>query len=233
MFYSTDAGREGVRRVGTARNAEFFHSFVASKARKVSVQKRELRRIGCSRCRQKFAPCCGARAIWKSKSLIKIEGFGRFLKLNSAKFAPRCGARAIRKSKLLKHVRLGALLEVQLRKICATLWRESDLEVKSVKAPGARFKLCFGWQAQGFWHVTEYVAGAGVREGCKNVGMPAGFEEGFRALSCRCLRLPTLNLWKGFKFHVTEVLLSRDHFAWQLREPVCRGATFPWQAQCF
>ena len=33
---------------------------------------------------------------------------------------------------------LGALLEVELRKICTTPARESDLEVNIVKAPGAR-----------------------------------------------------------------------------------------------
>ena len=32
-------------RVGIARNAVFFHSFVASKARKGSSEKRELRRV--------------------------------------------------------------------------------------------------------------------------------------------------------------------------------------------
>ena len=36
----------------------------------------------------------------------------------------------------------------------------------------------FAWQAQGFRHVAKYVAGAGVREGCKNVGRRGGFEEG-------------------------------------------------------
>ena len=51
----------------------------------------------------------------------------------STKFAPRCGARAIWKSKSLKNGRLGTLLEVQLRKICTMLWRESNLEVKIVK----------------------------------------------------------------------------------------------------
>ena len=35
------------------------------------------------------------------------------------------------------------------------------------------------------------------------------------------------------KFHVTDVLLSRDHFAWQLQEFVCLGSTFSWQAQYF
>ena len=36
----------------------------------------------------------------------------------------------------------------------------------------------FAWQAQGFRQVAKYVAGAGVREGCKNVGRRGGFEEG-------------------------------------------------------
>ena len=39
------------------------------------------------------------------------------------------------------------------------------------------FKMVFAWQAQGFRHVAKYVAGAGVREGCKNVGGRGGFEE--------------------------------------------------------
>ena len=41
--------------------------------------------------------------------------------------------------------------------------------------------MCFAWQAQGFRHVAKYVAGAGVREGCKNVGRRGGFEEGLDA----------------------------------------------------
>ena len=51
----------------------------------------------------------------------------------STKFAPRLRARAIRKSKLLKTGMPEALLEVELRKICTTSARESDLEVKIVK----------------------------------------------------------------------------------------------------
>ena len=38
--------------------------------------------------------------------------------------------------------------------------------------------------------------------------------QGFRALGCRCLKFATLKPWKGCKFHVTEVLLCSDHFAW-------------------
>ena len=55
----------------------------------------------------------------------------------------------------------------------------------------------------------------------------------FRALLCRCLKPPTLKPWKGCKFHVTEVLLCSDPFAWQLQEFVCLAATFSWQAQYF
>ena len=52
----------------------------------------------------------------------------------------------------------------------------------------------------------------------------------FRALWCRCLKPPTLKPWKGCKFHVTEALLSSDHFARQLQEFVCPGSTSSWQA---
>ena len=38
--------------------------------------------------------------------------------------------------------------------------------------------MLFAWQAQGFRYVSKCVAGAGVREGCKNVGRRGGFEEG-------------------------------------------------------
>ena len=79
----------------------FFHTFVASKARKVRSEKRG-----------------GADA-----RLPKMP----------TKFAPRVRARAIRKSKSLKTGRFGALLEVELDKICTTPARESDSEVKIVK----------------------------------------------------------------------------------------------------
>ena len=49
------------------------------------------------------------------------------------KFAPRLRARAIWKSKSLKTGIVGALLEVEVGKICTTPARESDLEVKIVK----------------------------------------------------------------------------------------------------
>ena len=38
--------------------------------------------------------------------------------------------------------------------------------------------------------------------------------QGFRVLGCRYLKPTTQNPWKGCKFHVTEILLNRDYFAW-------------------
>ena len=81
----------------------------------------------------------------------------------------------------------GTLLEVEFRRICTTPAPENDLEVKIVKKKkGSRgvfgSSKCFsrGRQAQGFRHVAKYVAGAGLREGCKNVGRRGGFEEGLK-----------------------------------------------------
>ena len=52
---------------------------------------------------------------------------------DAAKFAPRLRARTIWKSKSLKTDRFGALLEVEVPKICTTPARENDSEVKIVK----------------------------------------------------------------------------------------------------
>ena len=131
-------------RVGIARNAVFFRSFVASKVRKGRSEKRG-----------------GAEA-----RVPKI----------STKFAPRLRARAIWTSKSLKTGMPGALLEVDIDKICTTPARESDLEVKIVKTPGARDVFwrwkCVSrgrrrdfdtlqntWQAQEFVRVAKTLAG--------------------------------------------------------------------------
>ena len=73
----------------------------------------------------------------QSDSDVKIVK-KHFSKLISTKFAPRLRARAIWKSKSLKTGMPGALLEVDMCKICTTPARESDLEVKIVKAPWVR-----------------------------------------------------------------------------------------------
>ena len=76
------------------------------------------------------------------------------------------------------------------------------------------------WQAWWIWRGSEMM-------------LFAWQGQGFRALRCRWLRPPTQNPWKGCKFHVTEVLLCSNYFAWQLQDFVCLGATFSWHAQYF
>ena len=88
-------------RVGIARNAVFFRSFVASKVRKGRSEKRGGAEDRAPKMSTKLAPRLRARAIWKSKSL--------------------------------KTGMFGALLEVDIDKICTTPARESDVEVKIVK----------------------------------------------------------------------------------------------------
>ena len=114
-------------RVGITRNAVFFHSFVASKARKGRSEKRELRRIGCPRCLQNLHHAC-ARERFGSQNLKKLAVSEHFWKFTSTKFAPRLRARAIWKSKSLKTGMFGALLEVDIDKICTTPARESDFD---------------------------------------------------------------------------------------------------------
>ena len=45
--------------------------------------------------------------------------------------------------------------------------------------------MVFAWQAPGFRHFAKCVAGAGVREGCKNVGGCGGFEEDLKRFVSR------------------------------------------------
>ena len=74
----------------------------------------------------------GASKVRKSRSEKRGGAEDRVPKI-STKFAPRLRARAIWKSKSLKHRGFGALLEVDLDKICTTPARESDLDVEIVK----------------------------------------------------------------------------------------------------
>ena len=50
-----------------------------------------------------------------------------------SKIARRCGEKHIFKSKCTKHVRFGALFEVQMLKNCTPLWREIHFEAKMLK----------------------------------------------------------------------------------------------------
>ena len=53
-----------------------------------------------------------------------------FWKLGCQKSARRCGAKHISKSKCAKHTTFGPLLEVEMSKKCAPLWREAHFQVK-------------------------------------------------------------------------------------------------------
>ena len=88
-------------------------------------------------------------------------------------------------SKSLKTERFGALLEVEVAKICTTPARQNGLEVKIVKTPGARTTFrgskCFSrgrrrdfdrfqnaWQAQEFVRVAKTLAGVGDLKRLRN-----------------------------------------------------------------
>ena len=122
------------------------------------------------------------------------------------------------KSKSLKHQGLGPLFEVQsgFHMAGAGISMRSKMRGRRRSLWGLQKR----WQAWGIWRGSETM----------HFAWQARW---FRALWCRCLKPPTLNPWKGWKFHVTEVLLCSDHFAWQLQEFVCLGSTFSWQAQYF
>ena len=62
-------------RVGIAGNVVFFQNFVASPARKCQLLKTGVAEDRLPRMSPKFAPSCGARAIWKPKPL-KHQGLG-------------------------------------------------------------------------------------------------------------------------------------------------------------
>ena len=122
------------------------------------------------------------------------------------------------KSKSLKTDGLGTFFEVQSVFRVAGAGISTRCKIRGRRRSSWGLQKC--WQAWWIWRGSETIRFAWQAQG-------------FRALRCRCLKLPTLNPWKGCKFHVTEVLLCSDHFAWQLQDFVCLGSTFSWQAQYF
>ena len=71
-----------------------------------------------------------------SKSrLAKAAGAEPAGQMRDEKLHARCGAKHISKSKCTKHTILGPLLEVEMLKKCAPLWREVHFQVKMYKTP--------------------------------------------------------------------------------------------------
>ena len=246
MFYSADVRHERFWRVGIARNAVFFHSFVASKARKGRSEKRGGAEDRLPKMSTKFAPRLRARAIRKSKSL-KTGMFGALLEVDIDKICTTPARESDFDEKKAPRCMFGALFEVELRKICTTPARESDSEVKIVKNWRSR-DVFGGWKwfsrgrrrdfdtLQNTWQAQEFVRVAKTLAGVVDLTETMRFAwqaQWFRSLWCRCLKPPTQNPWTGCKFHVTEVLFCSDHFAWRLQDLVCLGSTFSWQAQYF
>ena len=155
------------------------------------------------------------RERFGSQNRKKLSASELFWKLKSPKFAPRLRARAIWKSKSLQHRVLGTFLDLQ------TVFRVAGAGISTNCKIRGRRRSSWGsqkrWQAWWIWRGSETMRFAWQAQG-------------FRAFWCRCLKAPTQNPWKSCKFHVTELLLCSDHFAWQLQD---LGSTFSWQAQYF
>ena len=86
------------------------------------------------RCR-KSARRCGAKHTWKPKCTkqYKTLQLRSTFRLRCRKSAGRCGTKHISKSKRTKHTSSGPLLEVEMSKKRAPLWREAHSEVKRAK----------------------------------------------------------------------------------------------------
>jgi len=79
-----------------------------------------------------------ARSTCPSQNVQSTSVSEHFWKLTCRKSGHRCGAKQISKSKPTKHTGFEALLEVEMSKKWAPLWREARFQVKMLKAPHAR-----------------------------------------------------------------------------------------------
>ena len=74
-----------------------------------------------------------ARSTFPSQKCKELSGSDHFWKLRCQKSARRCGVKHISKSKCTKHTILGPLLEVEMSKKCAPLWREAHFQIEMYK----------------------------------------------------------------------------------------------------
>ena len=120
--------------------------------------------------------------MWKSKCFKDTTG-SAFWKLRCSKSARRSGAKHISMSKGLKHLSVGALLEVEMLKKYMLLWCEAHFEFKTLKTPHVRSTF-------GSWDVEKVhaaVAGSTFRsQACKK-----------RAVSEHILRLGCGFAWQA------------------------------------
>ena len=105
------------------------------------------------------------------------------------KMARRCGAKHICKSKCSKHLIVGAIFEVAIRKNGTPLWREAHLQVKMHKTPQSRSNL---WSSDvQKWHAAV-ARSTFVSENVKKLTGTDDF------LNCRCTPL-----WREAHLQVT------------------------------
>ena len=146
-------------------------------------------------------------------------GSEHFWKLTCAKFAPRLRARTIWKSKSLKRGRFGALLEVELRKICTTPAGENEFEIKIVKNWRSR-DVFGGWKCvssgrrrdfdtlQNTWQAQEFVRVAKTLAGV--VDLKRVWNDAFRVAGAVILRF-VMSMFEASDAESVEGLLISCH----------------------
>ena len=109
-----------------------------SKSRPVKAAGAE---VGAQRRNQKLHAAVAKRRFG-SENVQNTSAPKRFLLSWCQKIARRCGEKHIMKSKCTKHLMVGALLEVLMRKNCTNLWRKAHLQVKMYKTRQLRSAFC-------------------------------------------------------------------------------------------
>ena len=165
-------------KVGKSRFTMLFQWFVAPEGRKVGSLKRRVRtqlaRWEMKKCtplwreahfqvkthkthqlRTTFGSCdvekvhaVVARSTFPSENVQNTPFSDHFWKLRCRKSARRCGVKHISKSKCTKHTNVGPLLEVEMSKKCAPLWREAHFQVKMYKAHQVRTTTFGSWDVE-------------------------------------------------------------------------------------
>ena len=157
-----DLGRERVRRqkmqvrekVEKSRNTIFFQWFVAPEGRKVGSLKRRVRshvaRWEMKNCTplwreahfevKMYKPhhsrtTSGSWDVEKVHAVVARSTF-RSENVQNTSVSDHVWKLRMSKSKYTKHTILGPLLEVEMSKKCAPLWREAHVQVKSKKTEG-------------------------------------------------------------------------------------------------
>ena len=151
-----------------SRNAVFFQWFVRQVSRKVGLLKRRVRRSVFFGESKNCAPlwrnahfevkmyktphdrstfwssdvekvhAAVAKRTFASENVQSTTFSEHFLKFWCRKIVHRCGETHICKWKCTKHLMIGALFEVEMRKNCTPLWRNAHSQVNMCKTPQLR-----------------------------------------------------------------------------------------------